>query len=143
MGAIHESFTALLRQTLGAVYRRAGRWFPNPGERFGWDLLGAQGQAAVLRDLAQSDASNAPLYASPRAGGLLLPRMLAVFGLEATLSRSGCRAIRRDLERVCGQCPHQRQCERVLRHAPTRAECGFCPNHYSLESLRREPAHGI
>lgn len=68
-----------------------------------------------------------------------LPRMLQALGIdEATLARTQPLVLR-DMERVCAQCAHKRQCDRDLA-AGTAAQNyeEYCGNALTIDSLDRK-----
>lgn len=118
------------------AHSMAGAWWRGRQHRE-WRDLDEAGRESRLRDLGLAGI-DAPLFWSDGSSASdLLPRMMAVFGVDPMTPLVVGNGVKRDLERVCTLCPHKARCARVLDDAPAAEACGFCPNAGTLEALGR------
>ena len=90
----------------------------------------------VARDVGVS-VSDLRIVAAAHCGpGELLPRRLALLGLDPAYVESGPTATYRDLERTCAMCPASRRCARDLAKGDVQAGMGtYCLCAQTIDAL--------
>ncbi|MDW7745443.1 DUF6455 family protein [Halomonas sp.] len=106
-------------------------------EQQDWRHLDPDEREARLRDLGLARLDLSLFSDDGGSTRTQLPRMMAVFGVDAMTPLVVGNGVKRDLERVCTGCPFKARCARVLGEAPAPEACGFCPNAATLEALAR------
>ncbi|SFU67694.1 DUF6455 family protein [Halomonas korlensis] len=128
-----------LRDGINATAERlahtmAGAWRRGRQHRE-WLGLDEAGRESRLRDLGLARIDVPLFWSEGSSASDLLPRMMAVYGVDEMTPLVVGNGVKRDLERVCTLCPQKARCARVLDDAPEPETCGFCPNASTLEAL--------
>jgi len=116
------------------AHSMTGAWQRHRQHR-AWQDLDEAGRESRLRDLGLSRIDSPLFWSDGGSATDLLPRMMAVHGVDPMTPLVVGNGVKRDLERVCTLCPYKTRCARVLDGDPQPASCGFCPNAATLEAL--------
>lgn len=128
-----------LRDGIHSIARRiastvASAWQRNRQHQK-WQELDEAGRESRLRDLGLGWADTPLFWSDGSSVTDLLPRMMAVNGVDHMSFLEVGNGVKRDLERVCSLCPHKARCARVLNGSPDPEACAFCPNAGTLDAL--------
>lgn len=97
--------------------------------------------AAIAQDLMISPDELLTLASKGPDSAHLLSRMLTALGVDARKLSKHDPLVMRDLERLCVNCAHKRQCGHDMAAGTAAAHYReYCPNAYTLDMLISEQA---